>query len=145
VSPTGYALTALRQFLTNTDRRTPALTLHRPGAEPVGGLFLGIVSNQAPWTYFGNRPVVLTPNASFDRGLDLAALRRLRTLGTLWAASGMLTGGGLRGRSTLVFEDLSEFRLEADRPMHFEVDGEYLGEREDVTFRAVPRALRVVG
>jgi diacylglycerol kinase family enzyme len=45
----------------------------------------------------------------------------------------------------MVFEDLSEFRLTADRPLHFQVDGDYLGEREAVAFRAVPRALRVVG
>jgi diacylglycerol kinase family enzyme len=143
-TPTRYAVAALRRFFTGTDRRHPALTLERPGEEPMTGLYLGIVGNAAPWTYFGARPVVLTPGASFDRGLDLVALQRLRTIGTLWAASGMLGPKGIRGRSAVVLEDLREFRLVADRPMHLQVDGDYLGERESVDFVSVPAALRVI-
>jgi diacylglycerol kinase family enzyme len=143
-TPTRFALTALRRFFAGTDRRHPALTLERPGEEPIPGLYLGIVGNTAPWTYFGSRPVVLTPEASFDRGLDLVALRRMRTVGTLWAASGMLRAQGIRGRSTLVLEDLHQFRLVAERPMHLQVDGDYLGEREAVSFESVPAALRVI-
>jgi diacylglycerol kinase family enzyme len=143
-TPTRYAVAALRRFFGGTDRRHPALTLERPGADPVEGLFLAIVGNTAPWTYFGTRPIVLTPGASFDRGLDLVALRRLRTVGTLWAASGMLGPTGIRGRSPLVLEDLREFRVVADRPMHLQVDGDYLGETEAVRFESVPAALRVI-
>jgi diacylglycerol kinase family enzyme len=111
----------------------------------VSGLFLAIVGNTAPWTYFGTRPVVLTPNTSFDRGLDLVAMRKLRTAGTMWAAAGMLGGSGIRGRASLVLEDLQEFRLQASRPVHLQVDGDYLGERESATFRSVPAAIRVIG
>jgi diacylglycerol kinase family enzyme len=143
-TPTRYARAALRQFWTGTDRRHPALTLERPGEEPVEGLYLAIVGNTSPWTYFRNRPVVLTPGASFDRGLDLIALRKMRTVGTLWAASGMLGPDGIRGRSTLVLEDQTEFRVVADRPMHLQVDGDYLGETEAIRFQSVPDALRVI-
>jgi diacylglycerol kinase family enzyme len=143
-TPTRYAVSALRQFFTATDRRHPALTLEQPGKDPVTGLYLAIVGNTAPWTYFRGRPVVLTPDASFDRGLDLVALRRLRTVGTLWAAGGMLGPKGIRGRSTLVYEDLRECRVVADRPMHLQVDGDYLGETEAVHFESVPAALRVI-
>src|SRR5207248_11461985 len=100
--------------------------------------------NTSPWTYYGNRPVVLTPSASFDRGLDLIAMSRLRTVGTLWAAGGMLGGGGVRGRAALVLTDLSEFRITADRPVHLQVDGDYLGERESAAFRAVPETIEVI-
>jgi diacylglycerol kinase family enzyme len=143
-TPTRYAATALRRFFTGTDRRHPALTLERPGEEPVTGLYLAIVANSCPWTYFGSRPVVLTKTASFDAGLDLVTVRRLRTVGTLWAASGMLTGGGIRGRATTVLPDQREFRIRADRPMHLQVDGDYLGETEDVAFQSVPAAIRVI-
>jgi len=142
-TPTRYAAAAVRRFFAH-DRRHPALTLERPGEEPVTGLFLAIAGNTAPWTYFGSRPVVLTPTASFDRGLDLIALRKMRTVGTLWAAGGMLTSGGIRGRSSLVYEDLDEFTIVADRPGHLQVDGDYLGERERVRFVNVPHALRVI-
>jgi diacylglycerol kinase family enzyme len=142
--PTRYAVTAVRRFFGGTDRRHPALTLERPGEEPMAGLYLAIVGNSSPWTYFGSRPVVLTPTASFDAGLDVVAMRRLRTVGTLWAASGMLTGGGIRGRHSVVLADQHEFRVAADRPMHLQVDGDYLGECETVDFASVPAALRVI-
>jgi diacylglycerol kinase family enzyme len=143
-SPTRYAATALQRFFTGTDRRHPTLTLERPGEEPVTGLFLAIVANSWPWTYFGSRPVVLTPTASFDAGLDVVAMQRLRTVGTLWAAGGMLTGVGLRGRSVVALPDQATFRVVADRPTHQQVDGDYLGEVESVEFTSVPGALRVV-
>src|SRR3954453_15733679 len=101
-------MAALRRFYAG-GRRDAALPLQRPGEEPLPGLFLAIVGNTSPWTYFGRRPVVLSPNASFDRGLDLIAIRRLRTVATLWAAGGMLGGGGIRVRASVVLEDLQEF------------------------------------
>ena len=143
-TPTRYAITAFRRFLTGTDRRHPALTLERPGEEPMTDLYLAIAANSWPWTYFGSRPVVLTQTASFDTGLDIAVRRKLGTVGTLWAASGMLIGGGMRGRATTILTDQREFRIRADQPMHWQVDGDYLGETEDVAFESVPAALRVI-
>jgi diacylglycerol kinase family enzyme len=142
-TPARYARAAFGRFL-HSDRRHAAIRLERPGHPPVEGLHLGIVSNTAPWTFIGSRPVVLVRDTSFDAGLDLAALTRMGLLGTLWAASGLLTSRGLRGRSALVLTDLDEFRLVADRPLHFQVDGDYLGERDEVRFRGVPGALRVI-
>ena len=40
--------------------------------------------------------------------------------------------------------DLAVLTLTADRPVAFQIDGEYVGEREQVSFRSVPDALRVV-
>jgi diacylglycerol kinase family enzyme len=142
-TPTLYTRATARSFFA-MDRRHPPLTLERPGEEPVTGLFLGIVANTAPWTYFRSKPIVLTPDVSFDTGLDLVATRRMRTIGTLWSMSGMITPQGIRGRNARVYRDLREFRLVSDTPIHLQVDGDYLGEREAATFRAVPSALRVI-
>jgi diacylglycerol kinase family enzyme len=40
--------------------------------------------------------------------------------------------------------DERELVFRATRPIAFQVDGEYVGEREHVTFRSVPDALRVI-
>ena len=50
-----------------------------------------------------------------------------------------------RGRSVVAGHDLAEIRLAAARPLAFQLDGEYMGEVEEVRFRSVPRALRVIG
>jgi diacylglycerol kinase family enzyme len=146
LTPGLYLRTALRQFYRVTDRRHPRLTLERHGQSPLGQLFLGIISNTSPWTYLGRRPVNPSPGASFDTGLDIFALRRMRTMSTLNALRQMFTqdGGPPRGRYVVSLHDQPAFTLRSDEPVALQVDGEYVGEHESVTFRAVPNALRVI-
>jgi diacylglycerol kinase family enzyme len=146
LTPGLYLRTALRQFYRVTDRRHPRLTLDRDGQSPVGHLFLGIISNTSPWTYLGRRPVNPSPGASFDTGLDIFALRRMRTISTLNALRQMFAQRSEppRGRHVVSLHDQPAFTLRAARPVALQVDGEYVGEHESVTFRAVPRALRVI-
>lgn len=146
LTPGLYLRTALRQFYWVTDRRHPRLTLDRDGQSPIGHLFLGIISNTSPWTYLGRRPVNPSPGASFDTGLDIFALRRMRTIGTLNALRQMFTPDGepARGRDVVSLHDQPVFTLRSDQPVALQVDGEYVGEHESVTFRAVPSVLRVI-
>src|SRR5262249_33835907 len=129
----------------HTDRRQPALTLERPGEEPVSGLFLAIISNTTPWTFMHDRPIRPSPEASFDTGLDPFSLRTMRTVTIVRPPTQTLRRRStFRGRHLFRLHDLSSFTLRSDRPLGFQVDGDYLGEREQVTFTAVPEALRVV-
>jgi diacylglycerol kinase family enzyme len=147
VTPALYVRMALRQFYRQTDRRNPALTIecdHQPPEDPV---FIAIVSNTAPWTYLGTREVHANPRAGFDTGLDVFALRRMSTFSTFTAIGKMLTAsdnGTLHGRSVLAYHDQQCVTMHASRPVAFQIDGEYVGEREAVTFRSVPQALRVI-
>jgi diacylglycerol kinase family enzyme len=141
-----YLRTAVRQYYRVTDRRHPALMLERDGHPPEGPVFVAIVSNTAPWTYLGRWPVNPNPRARFESGLDVFALRSLGTFRTVRAIGRMLSPGGRppRGRSVMTWHDLPEVTLRADRPVAFQVDGEYVGERECVRFLSVPDALRVI-
>ena len=145
-SPALYLRTAIQHFYSVTDRRKPALTLEREGQPPIGPLFIGIVSNTAPWTYLGGRPVNPNPRAGFDIGLDVFALRRLRTLGTLNVLRQMMNNRARTpsGRHVVSLHDQAEITLRSKRPIACQVDGEYVGESECLTFRSVPDALRVV-
>jgi diacylglycerol kinase family enzyme len=146
VSTPLYVWMAVRHYFAVTDRRHPALALERPGQPPVGHLFFAIVSNTAPWTYIGSRPVNPSPPASFDTGLDLFAFRRLRTVSTLNAVRQMMSERIIppNGRHVLSLHDEPQLTLRSSRPIAFQLDGEYMGERECVVFRAIPRALRVM-
>ena len=145
-TPRLYVSTAVQHYFTGTDRRHPAITLRPPGEEAVEGIFLAIVSNSAPWTYLGRRPILPTPLAEFDAGLDVFALRKLRTATTLRAVRQILAGRGKvpHGKHTLTRHDLPGFSLDASRPLAVQVDGEYIGERESLHLQAVPRALSVI-
>jgi len=140
-----YLRTTVRRYY-GTDRRRPALTLHVPDQPPVHDLFMGVVTNSSPWTYVGSHPV-RPAHADFSSGLDLFALRRLRTLTTLATLGQMMRSheGELpTGRDVVSAAALSELTFEATRPIPFHIDGEYLGETESVAFRFVPDALCVV-
>jgi len=140
-----YVQAAVRQFCAVTNRRVPALSLERDGAPALRGLFLGIVSNSSPWTYLGQRPVLASPRAGFDTGLDLLAVRTLGTLATLNLVRQMLSrDGGPAGRRVVSLHDQPALTFRAARPMAFQVDGEYVGEREHVMLRSIPNALRVL-
>ena len=144
-SVAAYLRTTVRRYY-ETDRRRPALTLRTPGQPPVSGLFMGVVTNSSPWTYLGRHPVRLA-HADFSSGLDLFALRRMRTLSTLAALSHMMQTDNKElpsGRDIVSAAALSELTFEAEHPIAFHIDGEYLGEREAVAFRFVPDAVCVV-
>jgi diacylglycerol kinase family enzyme len=133
------------QYFLDTDRRDPPLTLERPGETPVAGLATAIVQNTAPWTYLGERAVNACPEASFDTGLDLMAMHVLRVPSTTRTITQIFSRDPEpRGRRVLSLHDVESFTLTSTRPMAFQLDGDYLGEREKVQFNAVPRALRVV-
>ena len=145
-STTLYLRTIVRQFFRGTDRRVPALTLERDGQPPVDGLFMTVVTNRSPWTYFGGRALLPVPNPDLNSGLDLLALRRLR-LGTIVSAVSQLLwvrSRPPRGRHLLSMPGLDSLVIRSARPIAFQVDGEYLGETKAVEFRFVPHAIRVV-
>lgn len=141
-TPALYISRTLHRFF-HTDRRRPCLTLTRPDGEAIEDLFLAIVSNTAPWTYINRWPITMTPTASFDAGLDLVALRRLRTLGTLIVARRLLTRRGIRGRHVIALPDLSDFTVTAAQPQPLQVDGDYVGEVSHVRFSSISNALRI--
>lgn len=148
-TPLRYVTTTLHAYFRQTDRKHPALTLNReaPGVpETIDHAFLAFVQNSAPWTYLGNLPINPCPDASFDTGLDVFALRRLRVPTALVAATRLLRGAGTwDARGALVtWHDESAFRVTASRPVSFQIDGEGVGDVTEVTFTAHPEALRVV-
>lgn len=145
-SPALYVSTAIRHFFGVTDRWNPALRVEAPGRQPLDRIFLGVVANATPWTYLGPHPVEPTPQASFDAGLDFLGLRGLGTLATFNQIRQFLTPDGrpTSGRSAVTRRDLSSLTIVASRPIAFQIDGDYIGERERVRFCAAPEALHVI-
>ncbi|MDT7662746.1 MAG: hypothetical protein QOD04_2302 [Pseudonocardiales bacterium] len=143
-SPTRYARTALRHYLRQL--RTPrSLTIELPGEEPVSGLRLAMVCATDPWTYLGSRPVRTNPGCGETDGLALFALRSLGPGTVLPLIREILRKqGDPNGPNILSRDELPLIRVSSDTPVALQVDGDYLGERSEVEFVAVPRALRVV-
>lgn len=147
-TPTRYLTTTIRQFLWRTNRREPALDVELPGdgSDNVPGVFVAIVQNTSPWTYFGALPIAPCPDASFSTGLDLFAVRRM-ALGTALRLARRMVAGSRAGsttRSLTVAHDLPRLTVHARRPTALQIDGEGLGDVRRVDFASDPDALTVV-
>lgn len=144
-TPTLYVRSMIGQFFSGEDRKTPPLALERPGEETETDLGTVIVQNTAPWTYVGDHPINPNPEASFDTGLDVLALRKLYVPSTVRTVTQIASRrGDPHGRQVLRLHDQAEFTVVANRPQPFQLDGDYLGERQKVHFVSVPEALRVI-
>ena len=144
-TPALYIRSAIRHFYTGCDRKEAALTLELPGEEPIPGLFNLVVANGRPWTYLGARSVDPCPEGDFDADLDLLGLTRLSTVTTLRVVRQMLVPRArVKGRRLVRRHDVGAFSVSATRPVALQLDGDFIGERTEVAFRSVPRALSVV-
>lgn len=142
-----YVRQVMRQFLDDPHRRHGAITLERPGRDPVEDLVLSIVCNTSPWTYLGNRPVYASPKASFDTALDVLGLSKLSTPAVARYATQLLRSSpdrGPHGKHAVTLHDQTDFTLHSKVPLPFQMDGDHLGLRTSVTFTGVRRALRVI-
>jgi diacylglycerol kinase family enzyme len=140
-----YVRSAVTQYFTETDRQAPAITLARSGEPAEIGLASVVVQNTAPWTYIGDREINACADASFDTALDVLGLKVLRVTSTARLATQLLRRRAeISGKQVLALHDVYSFVLRAQRPMAFQLDGDYLGERGKVEFVAVPDAIRVV-
>ncbi|WP_093799116.1 diacylglycerol kinase family protein [Streptomyces sp. Wb2n-11] len=142
-----YVRQVIRQFLMEPHRRQGLITMERPGRDPVEDLVLSIVCNTAPWTYLGNRPMYASPEASFDKALDVLGLSKLSTPAVARYATQLLTSSperGPHGKHAVTLHDLTDFTLHSKAPLPFQMDGDHLGLRTSVTFTGVRRALRVI-
>jgi diacylglycerol kinase family enzyme len=133
-------------FGTSRARRKPPLRLSAPGLTEPRDVFVALVCNTDPWTYLGDRPVRVAPDASFELGLDVLALTRLSTPAVLRAAGSFFREDPRpRGHTPILLHDQPELTIEAiDGELPFQVDGDALPHRSKVHLISVPNALRVV-
>jgi diacylglycerol kinase family enzyme len=140
-----YARVGVAEFF-RSNRRHPRLHVELPDGTRYDDVYFTIVANADPWTFVGNRPLHPTPETSFDDGLGLYGRRRMGVAGMLWSMA-RLSGDNPRvgRRGAHVLHDLEGLTVLADEPVPFQVDGDALETRDKVTFRSVPRAIRVLG
>ena len=145
VTPTRYITAAVRATVAYS-RREPRLTVELPGREPISGVHFVFVSNSSPWTYAKHRPMCTNPGTTFETGLGVFGVTRLKVVPSLRLAAQMFSKEPkIDGKQVVRDDDAACVRVScAGDPMASQFDGDYLGVREQMTFRAVPNALDVV-
>lgn len=139
-----YARVGVREFF-RTDRRHPHLQVQLSDGTTLDDIYFVIVANADPWTYAGNRPLRPTPEVDFESGLGLYARRRMGTAGMLLSMA-RLSGENPRigRRGAFLAHDLGALTVLSEEPLPVQVDGDFVGMREKLSFRSVPAALHVI-
>jgi YegS/Rv2252/BmrU family lipid kinase len=142
-----FVWSAIRLLLRGYDRRTPRIRLAwgEHFEHERSGLYLAIVQNTTPYTFFGRRGMRLCPDATLEDGLDCFAVdsMRLRTI-TRIVSSAFGSGRHAAGRHVVYLKHQNKVAIECDEPLPVQMDGEFVGERSQVLIESVPDALAVL-
>lgn len=152
-----FVYTAVDTWLRHYDRRHPAFAVNFPDDDHAAGApqaevsdgYLTIVLNTSPYTYLGNRPLDLAPEATLESGLTAVTLRTLGLRRTLPIIVSALRSGSLLRRSRWVDyrSNLAGLQIRSHHAVPYQVDGDLAGEvkpEAPIDFRHVPDLLDLV-
>lgn len=129
------------------DRKRPGFTIEVAGEAPVEAFF-AICLNTNPYTYLGNLPLNIAPDAGLDRSLVAVAVKTMSFF-PLMSIIGSALGIGRpvrRHRKVAYTPDVAEAEVVAigERTFAYQVDGDYLGEVSELSFRHEAAVLDLV-
>jgi diacylglycerol kinase family enzyme len=133
-------------WLRHYDRSRPRFAVRFADGSVVDDGYLGICMNTNPYTFLGNRPLNLAPEATLDRGLAMVTLRTL-AFGKAMPIIGSALGSGKHLRSSRWTDhrtDLTHLTVTGHGPFPYQVDGDHLGDTERLVFRHEPEVLDLV-
>lgn len=139
-----FIAAGLRTWTTGFDRSSPAFTVHHDDGTTVEGGFC-LVMNSSPYTYLGNRPIDVVPGMAVGEGFAVVTFRSLSAVALLGGLGHALREGGVRTtRSVDVRTGVHRLHITAHRPVPHQLDGDELGDVEDLRFEHEPRCVSVV-
>jgi diacylglycerol kinase family enzyme len=141
-----FAYAALTTWMRHYDRSKPRFAVEFDDGSVVEDGYFTIVLNTSPYTFLGNRPFDLAPEATLDRPLAVVTMRTLDVVPFVRIiASALGVGRPLQTSPHVDYRtDVSGFRIKAYSPVPYQVDGDHLGDTESLDFRHEPGAIRLV-
>lgn len=148
-----FVVAALRTWAFDYSRKHPHFELRFDSNDEnsstdeadVSDGYFTIVLNTNPYTFLGNRPLDLVPNAGLEAGLAVVTFRSLKATHILRSLGSALRGGGVPPAPWLdIRNDVAQLDITSATPFPYQLDGDYLGETGALHFEHVPEALRLV-
>ena len=124
--------------------KSPDLSLEIDGADPMQVLSI-MVGRTDPYTFYKDRGLRMTPDASLEKGLDVLAIRKLsrRNIPRIaWQVFG--SARHVQGRDLEYAHDASHVVVTAAEPFPVQVDGDPMGDHRRLEIQLAREALWVV-
>jgi diacylglycerol kinase family enzyme len=138
-----FAWAAVVTWMRYYDRSRPRFAVRFDDGTVIDDGVFAIVLETNPYTFVGNRPFNVAPEAGLDTGMSMVTFRDLGFLRIVGAAGSAL-GSGRRLRRDRCIDrrsDLSSMHVSGHGPFPYQVDGDYLGETGALEFRHEPDCL----
>jgi diacylglycerol kinase family enzyme len=126
------------------ERQHPRFTVTLSGGKSDEASF-SIFLNTDPYTFFGNRPLRVAEGTSLAGPLTVVELRRV-TFATMAPAFLAALGNGLHNSraGVTVTRQVQAAVITANRPVPYQLDGDYMGEADRLELCWVRNALKLV-
>jgi diacylglycerol kinase family enzyme len=124
--------------------RLPDLRVQVDDREPIDALSV-LMGRTDPYTYYKERGLRMTPQASLEAGLDVLSIRKLnrRSIPRIaWQVFG--SARHVRGRDIDYVHDASRVTITSQEPFPVQVDGDILGAHDRLEVELAREALIVV-
>lgn len=140
-----FVYAAFATWFRHYDRSRPRFAVAF-GDEVVDDAYLAVSLNSNPYTYLGNRPLDVAPEATLDSRLAVVAVRTMAFVPMLSIAAAALGWGRpLRDHRRVVYRhDVAEVVMTGHGPVPYQVDGDFLGETQELVLRHEPDVLDLV-
>ncbi|QYG91530.1 diacylglycerol kinase family lipid kinase [Iamia sp. SCSIO 61187] len=145
-----FVYAAFSTWFRHFDRTRPRFRVTFPeGPDPervVDDGSFAVVLNTNPYTYLGNRPLDIAPDATLDSPLVAITIRSMRIDTIVRVATAALAGGGRVARIGQVDQrsGVTAVEVRGHGPFPYQVDGDHLGDIEEISIRYVPDVLDLV-
>ncbi|MBA3653814.1 MAG: diacylglycerol kinase family lipid kinase [Actinobacteria bacterium] len=141
-----FVWAAVVTWLRHYDRSRPRFAVRFGDGALIDDGYFGICLKTSPYTYLGNRPFNVAPEATLDSGLAMVTFRSL-TLATILSAAASALGSGRRLRRNRMIDqrsNLDSMTVTGHGRFPYQVDGDYLGESDSLTLRYEPDCLELI-
>ena len=129
------------------DRSKPRLSVLFADGSSINDGYFALALNSDPYTFLGNRPLHIAPEATLDRGISVLTFRTMAFAPFIRVIAAALGWGKpVRNQRKVDLRiDQSAFTVRSlEGLLPIQVDGDYLGEVEEAVFAHEPDVLRLV-
>ena len=134
-----------RELLASYAGRAADMAVSVDGGEPAESLSV-MVGRTDPYTYYRDRGLHVTPEASLDSGLDVLSARRLPRRRVARIALQMFgSARHVKGRDIDYWHNASGVRISSNTPFPVQVDGDAMGDRTELSIELARDAIWVLG
>ncbi len=137
---------AFDTWLRTYDHSRGRFTVTLDDGEVIDGGTLAILSKTSPYTYLGGTPIVVAPETNLDSSLSITVVKARHAPAMMSiAATALLSPKRLHGRRDVEHRaNITGATIAGNTPFPYQMDGDYLGEVNQLAVAFVPDALNIV-